>query len=52
MGAPSEGSIDEESAGEQAETAEDGDTVESPRTDASSSDGDHLTGSRPDPDQQ
>ena len=52
MGAPAEGPIDEESAGGQAESAEDGEAVESPGTDASSGDTDHLTGSRPDPDQQ
>ncbi|MEP7304788.1 MAG: hypothetical protein ABJA98_04650 [Acidobacteriota bacterium] len=52
MGAPAEGPIEEESAGDQAETAEDGEAVESPRTDTSSGDGDHLPGSRPDPDQQ
>jgi len=52
MGAPAEGSIDEDSAGEQAATVEDGESAESPRTEASSGDGDHLTGSGPDPDQQ
>ena len=52
MGAPAEGSTDEDAASEQAETAEDGESVESPRTDASSGDGDHPAGSGPDPDQQ
>jgi len=52
MGAPAEGPIDEEAAGEQAQSAEDGEAVESPRSDTSSGDDDQVTGSRPDPDQQ